>query len=87
MFAHARAAWQPRTALIPCNHQALPPLLLCRALYSALESPELTRSTKAPMFLSLLFKVWLSRPAALPCLLCWLAAWRLPVAWVLPCYG
>ncbi|GAB4813011.1 hypothetical protein N2152v2_000057 [Parachlorella kessleri] len=27
-----------------------------RAMYSALESPELTRSTKAPMFLSLLFK-------------------------------
>lgn len=28
-----------------------------RALYSVLESPEMTRSTKAPMFLSLLFKV------------------------------
>ena len=37
-----------------------PPPLLCSALYSVLSSPELLRSTKAPLFLSLLFKVRVS---------------------------
>ena len=32
----------------------------CRALYAVLLSPEVARTTKAPMFLALLFKVRIS---------------------------